>query len=698
MLDKHIETRFEFTAQPNEDKFGRHILGRRLADDAPVIFTVLDPQLNIDEEKVTRLLDDMKTLSQGQLSSVLYVFEAGKTEGGSIYMISQGCRIDPLKSLIRAKTSFPVGEALAIAYQIASTLREASVLGVPHYDLNSTNLFVQIDGDKISVKIARFGFRHLLPLYSPSLKSLQYIGTPEYLAPEICSGKGAGPESDIYSLGILMYEMVAGKPPFVSSNPATTLKRQVYEKPLPLHLVKPGMSGIDAYEKLVNALLVKEPKQRPNDPADVMEMIANCATNLPVKPLLEMPPPLDTIVEITNNLGVLQLQREEKETPKEPITRGTLMFTGFSETPSIQVKEEKPEEKPQVSVGEEVKETPVYERPTQLISTDIVREMETIKAQEEQVKEAEAPKVEETKEEEKKPEAVETTAQGEEEMGKIAEVRAKDAITKETVRKKQEDWFDKGDNVPPGDKEEKESKTFWIVLGVVAAFILVMVIVWLIPKGEETHITTPTILSPLDVVQKTITPQEKTPPPPHLPERSVEEIRAEKLRAKVLEAKSRLERGEIEDARLLLEGVLKEDPTNAEAKGLMAFVQKKMEEAQKPSEVAKPQPDIKPEVRTKDSAAPKPEVEKPTPPQKVTPAKKTEKPQVTSAPTPPPKPQMTDEEREEKVKAYIRIGREAYNRGDYQMAIKAYNQALSLDPKNALIPKLIEQAKAKASQ
>ena len=106
------------------------------------------------------------------------------------------------------------------------------------------------------------GLSKLLPAYNPREKTAAYYGSPEFMAPEICSGKGASDTSDQYSVGLMMYALVTGKSPFKSSRATTTLKRQMYEKPLPLKLVKPGMTGVKEFETVLQQALEKDPSKR----------------------------------------------------------------------------------------------------------------------------------------------------------------------------------------------------------------------------------------------------------------------------------------------------------------------------------------------------------------------------------------------------------------------------------------------------
>jgi len=93
------------------------------------------------------------------------------------------------------------------------------------------------------------------------------------MAPELCGGKEASPQSDLYAVALVLYTLVTGKPPFKSSRASTTLKRQIYEKPLPLKLVKPGVTGIADFEAVLQRALEKEPGKRYGDASEFLDAL-----------------------------------------------------------------------------------------------------------------------------------------------------------------------------------------------------------------------------------------------------------------------------------------------------------------------------------------------------------------------------------------------------------------------------------------
>lgn len=274
MLGEGLTTRYEFGPVKVEDGFGHRLSGNRIDDNAAVNLVVFDPAVGVGHAEAAGVLETVGRLADLKLAPVLLCLEAGRTEDENSYMVFEAPGLPSLKSVIKEKGGLSPAEALGVVWALAAVLRETSRIGCHHLDISSSSIYYgQMAGGAAQIRIDGFGLSTVLPAYSPIKKNSLYFGTAEYMAPEVCSGRPGNGSADLYALGILMYEMVAGKPPFVSSNPSTTIKRQVYEKPLPLHLVKPGLGQLDAYEGLVTKLLAKDPSGRPQSAADVMAAV-----------------------------------------------------------------------------------------------------------------------------------------------------------------------------------------------------------------------------------------------------------------------------------------------------------------------------------------------------------------------------------------------------------------------------------------
>ncbi len=688
MLGDALATRFEFGTQAIEDKVGRHVAGHRLSDGLPVVLTVLDPQLKIGAAEAHAVSQVSGTLAGLRSAAILHCIETGRTEGGNLYVLCEGTDAPALKTTLRTSGGMSPDLALAVAYQVASVLKDAAGVGVTHLDLSSAAIHVEPEGG-LRVRIAKFGQARLLPSYNPSRKNEPYHGTAEYMAPEVCAGRPGDVSSDLYALGILMYEMVAGKPPFLSSSPSTTIKRQVYEKPLPLHLVKPGMTHMDAYENLVNRLLAKDPKARPADAAEVLTLLAAIRDEAFPGAELVAPSQRDDAVQ-TVSLIEQELVAAEPEPAVAgvPVSGGTQVFTGLSEAlAEAQAKRDGESSAPAPRPG------PGESRPTEAFDASfIVAALDKAKA-------AGAAQVEAVADEAPTDEApIEDVAAVPDAGATAEEWQGTDAVTGPVPVS----VF-----TPRNRDDRKESRMFWIVAAAVAVLVAIAIGVYL--KGQHRDLgddveavtagepieqqapapapapkpvprqMTPIVPPPAPAPTVPAVPQEAVAPTPApvvspVVVRPVGPTPAEKASAQVERARGELADGRPIDAKQSLEAALEMDAGNPDAKGLLATVEARILAAERAA--ARAAARAQRPRRAVVSAAPE--------------AKD-------SAPKP-AGPKVDDAARDVKVRDLIKAGRSAYNDGDYKTSIARYNQALQLDPGNALLKKLLAQAKAKVAE
>ncbi|HNU69136.1 MAG TPA: protein kinase [Myxococcota bacterium] len=275
MFGDDVATRFEFDGQRIEDVLVHRIAGHRLSDGAAIQALLFQEASGIGQAQGLKIVESARKVAELGLSQVPALLEAGLTPEGSVYAIFEQPDLPSLKAVISERGGISPSEALDVVHAVCAVLDRTSSAGLAHLNLSSSSIFCNVgSGEPLKVRIDGFGLGQVMPAYSPMKKTSPYYGTAEYMSPEVCSGRPGSASSDLYAIGCLMYEMVYEKPPFVSTTASTTIKRQVYEKPLPLHLVKPGLPQLDAYEGLLNRLLAKDPTGRPATAAEVMDAVS----------------------------------------------------------------------------------------------------------------------------------------------------------------------------------------------------------------------------------------------------------------------------------------------------------------------------------------------------------------------------------------------------------------------------------------
>lgn len=168
--------------------------------------------------------------------------------------------------------SFPPREVRRIAGQVAAGLVEAHGHGVVHRDIKPGNLLMTPEG---TVKLADFGIARLDETDEGLTQAGLIVGTSYYLAPERALAQAAGPASDMYSLGCVLYQLMTGHVPFTADNPAGVIYQHVHTPPVPPGELRPEFAG--PFEHFLLRLLAKEPEARPTA-SELAEWARNAAT------------------------------------------------------------------------------------------------------------------------------------------------------------------------------------------------------------------------------------------------------------------------------------------------------------------------------------------------------------------------------------------------------------------------------------
>ena len=216
------------------------------------------------------------------------IFDYGKTDDDIYFMAMEYLEGQTLHQAIRDLHVLPELRVGRIATQICRALREAHKLGVIHRDLKPANIFLiesaarkaspTSDDEEDFVKVLDFGLvKHLAERPEEQLTQTGlFMGSPKYMAPEQIQGGHVDERTDIYSLGIMMYEMLAGKVPFERASSVNILMAHVGEAPPPMREVNPNLVCSPAFEELVMACIAKDPNQRYSSMDHLLSAIRRC--------------------------------------------------------------------------------------------------------------------------------------------------------------------------------------------------------------------------------------------------------------------------------------------------------------------------------------------------------------------------------------------------------------------------------------
>ncbi len=194
--------------------------------DEEVALKLLKPEITADEKTLERFSNELKLARKIVHKNVGRMYHLGEDKGTHFITMEYVSGQD-LKGLIRQTGQLAVGTVINIAKQICDGLSEAHKLGVIHRDLKPSNLMIDKEGD---VRIMDFGIARSLKTKGIT-RAGTIIGTPDYISPEQVEGKDVDQRADIYSLGVILYEMVTGRVPFEGDTPLSIAYKHKHENP-----------------------------------------------------------------------------------------------------------------------------------------------------------------------------------------------------------------------------------------------------------------------------------------------------------------------------------------------------------------------------------------------------------------------------------------------------------------------------------
>jgi len=277
-----VAGRYRIVGLLGQGGIGKVYEAEQIGLDRQVAVKVIRPERRSDAVTTQRFLREARAAGRITSPHVVTLFDCGTDdETGELYIAMEMLHGQSLAERLASSDSMAVEEAMETAAAIARGLRAAHEAGVLHRDLKPANVFLSDDG---TVKVLDFGIAKLIDDRLPPSDSLtqenRVLGTPMYMSPEAATRRPLGPTADLYALGILIYEMLVGAPPFKTGNAWRTLEAQVKKRPPRLTEAAPWRPIPKALDDLVETLLRKSPLERPRDAGEVAETLDGMAQQL----------------------------------------------------------------------------------------------------------------------------------------------------------------------------------------------------------------------------------------------------------------------------------------------------------------------------------------------------------------------------------------------------------------------------------
>jgi serine/threonine-protein kinase len=247
-----------------------------------VAIKLLHPELATDAIFSRRFMDEARAAGRIRHAGTVGILDCDVTADGAPFIVMEHVAGRPLGKII-AEQELPLPRVLAIAGQILRSLEAAHASGVIHADVKSDNFLIDVrpEGDKVTM--IDFG---LAMIDGAWINSGFVSGTPEYMAPELIQGKPPTISSDLYGVGVILYEMLTGAAPFTGASSQEILSRQLEDEVIPPSLRQPDREIPSVLDRIVLRALDKDPAARFASAAELAAVLREAAKacDVPVRP------------------------------------------------------------------------------------------------------------------------------------------------------------------------------------------------------------------------------------------------------------------------------------------------------------------------------------------------------------------------------------------------------------------------------
>ncbi len=312
---------------------GKVYRGTQLKLNRPIAVKVLNREFKeTDPQFVRRFCLEAEISARISHPNVVTVHDYGETEDGELFIVMEYLRGRTLSQLIQQEAPLPAARIIRIATQLARALREAHAQGIIHRDLKPGNVMLLDSGDEPDVvKVLDFGLvKRFVPEGRPVGVSPEQgedfeltlagtlLGSPRYMSPEQIKGEVLDPRTDIYSLGIILFQMAAGRPPFTGAGNVDLIYKHVHEPVPSIASVSNGVDCPPELERIIDHALEKDRDRRYGSMGELIEDLKRARDSI-----TEAGPRLPAQVESAVRTELLPAIPEEptKESVPLPTTR-----------------------------------------------------------------------------------------------------------------------------------------------------------------------------------------------------------------------------------------------------------------------------------------------------------------------------------------------------------------------------------------
>ncbi len=270
LIGRTLDGRYRVEAVLGEGGMGLVYKARHAMLNKPLAIKVLKPEVSKDTEVMQRFQQEAQSASAIGSQHIIDISDFGTLPDGATYFVMEFLDGVSLTKAMEMEHPMRTPRIIRVAKQICDALGAAHERSIVHRDMKPDNIYlVKRGNDTDFVKVLDFGIAKVGGASSKLTKAGQVFGTPHYMSPEQCAGANVDQRTDIYALGVILYEMASGRVPFDADNLMGILTKHMYEKPIAPHELPPPVEVPPGLEAIIMKCLEKSTDVRYQSMADV---------------------------------------------------------------------------------------------------------------------------------------------------------------------------------------------------------------------------------------------------------------------------------------------------------------------------------------------------------------------------------------------------------------------------------------------
>jgi len=299
LVGRTLDEKYYVEERLGSGGMGKVYRARHLSMDRPVAIKFLRQRFSEDEAARTRLLTEARAAVALRHANAVSVTDFGQTVEGWVYIVMELLQGRTLREIVSREAPLETARATSIMLQASDAVAAAHQAGIIHRDLKPSNILITQSADQPAVvKVLDFGIAKFFAGNEDDAGDLAQtntvIGTPRYMSPEQYCGNELTPATDVYSLGVILYEMLTGMVPFSGSTPAEIAQKHANDTP---HSPREVVAAIpEDVERIVLHALEKEPSDRPPNAVVFRRELLDTANRLGLEhQAIESAPDIETL-------------------------------------------------------------------------------------------------------------------------------------------------------------------------------------------------------------------------------------------------------------------------------------------------------------------------------------------------------------------------------------------------------------------